>query len=214
MTGHSEAWQLYERGRALAELATRPSGGRLLKVSPVNRRLMEGAGLVTCDPATGKYHLTRAGWRQAAADRAHSDVLASIRDDARTEAALRQGPIDATGIRRLSAAFNSTIVASARLYNCNDFIRGAGVAQEARQILDRLAVVCGVPLDLPSAEVLSAAHHLAAGLDRMTEAQDGNVASVDPRGRLERRGVEVPGDPSRNPWRLSVEAMARALLVS
>lgn len=198
----------------LARLAVRPGGDHERAIQPgrVHHARIEAlaaAGRVRID-AGGVAHLTQLGWYHLGGHR-----QARIWHEAVTEHACRQGPIDAPGLRRLVLEHVSALQAYRRMAAAGQPAAAASVWDEAQLILARLAVVTGVPVHRMWDEtVLLKAESLAVLLDQQTEASHGNPASVDPRQRMESRGLPSPGDIHHDPWLVTAGPMAGALLES
>lgn len=191
----------------LGVLARQPEGEDLWS-HPYSTQVV-AAGWAVRD-STDTMHLTAAGWYALGSAR-----QTMIWHRAVTEHAVRQGPIDASGIRRLILEHASTEAAYRRLAAAGEAAAAAGVADEAVLIKARLAVVVGVPVGrMDEVAVMLRAEELATLLDQRTDAEDGNPAAVDPRGRWERQGLPAPGDPHLNPWQYTAREWLAALLVS
>lgn len=197
-------------GRAiiLMRLAERPAGDpTLIGHWALGREV--GAGHVRLD-TDGVPHLTPLGWYAMGAKR--QDRLWGL---AVVENALRQGPVDAELLRRLVLEYACAEQAYRRL-------AAAGQPSAAKQVWDegvlikaRLAVILHIPLARMDEEsVMLGAMDLADDLDARTLADDGNVAGVDPRERLERAGITPPGNYHHNPWLVTATQAADAFLSS
>lgn len=194
--------------QAMLGVLARQPGGEHLYAHPYST-LVIAAGWAVCD-STDTMHLTAAGW-----DALPSARQATIWSRAVTEHVLRQGPIDAPGIRRLVLEHASAEAAFRRLAAAGHPAAASAVLDEATLIKARLAVAVGVPVGRMDEEaVMLRAEELATLLDQRTEADYGNPAAVDPRGRWERQGLPAPGDPYLNPWQQTAREWLAALLIS